>query len=101
MRRAYCETVKNVTVSLDDATYRRARLRASELDTSLSALVRDYLTRLGSEETEFERLKRLEQEVRAQLKSRGTGFSAADNLSRDDLHDRARARQEMSGPDIG
>jgi hypothetical protein len=40
--------VKNVTVSLDDVTYRRARMIAAERDTSSSALVKDYLNALGS-----------------------------------------------------
>ena len=35
--------MRNITVSVDDATYRRARIRAAELDTSVSALVREYL----------------------------------------------------------
>lgn len=39
--------MKNVTVSLDDETHRRARIRAAELGTSLSALVKDYLVRLS------------------------------------------------------
>ena len=38
--------MKNITVSVDDATYRHARIRAAELDTSVSALVRDYLRTL-------------------------------------------------------
>lgn len=39
--------MKNVTVALDDETHRKARIRAAELGTSLSALVKDYLTRLA------------------------------------------------------
>jgi hypothetical protein len=38
--------MKNVTVALDDETHRQARIRAAELGTSLSALVKDYLSRL-------------------------------------------------------
>ncbi len=41
--------MKNITVSLDDETYRKARMEAAELDTSVSALVRRYLTELGAE----------------------------------------------------
>ncbi|MEO6716315.1 MAG: hypothetical protein ABIM50_03590 [Novosphingobium sp.] len=41
--------MKNVTIALDDETHRKARIRAAELGTSLSALVKDYLTRLGGE----------------------------------------------------
>ena len=39
--------MKNVTVALDDATHRKARIRAAELGTSLSALVKEYLNGLA------------------------------------------------------
>jgi len=39
--------MKNITVSIDDETHRRARIRAAELGTSLSALVKDYLTNVA------------------------------------------------------
>jgi plasmid stability protein len=42
--------MKNVTIALDDETHRQARIRAAELGTSLSALVKDYLTRLVAED---------------------------------------------------
>jgi len=76
--------MRNLTVSLDDQTYRRARMIAAQRDTSVSALVKRFLLDLTSEETEFERLKRLEQETRERIKD----FSASENLSRDDLYDR-------------
>src|SRR5437764_14939622 len=84
MRRANCEIMKNLTVSLDDETYRRARIVAAERDTSVSALVKQFLTELASGESEFERLKRLEEETRAKI----TNFSASENLPRDELYDR-------------
>src|SRR5437868_6942 len=80
----HCENMKNLTVSLDDETYRRARMIAAERDTSVSALVKRFLVELTSGETEFERLKRMEQEIRAQI----TAFSASENLPRDELYDR-------------
>jgi plasmid stability protein len=76
--------MKNITVSLDDDTYRRARIKAAELDTSVSALVRSFLTDLATGESETERLKRRERELRAQI----TRFSAGNRLSRDQVHDR-------------
>jgi plasmid stability protein len=39
--------MKNVTIAIDDETHRRARIRAAELGTSLSALVKDYLNSLA------------------------------------------------------
>lgn len=38
--------MKNVTIAIDDETHRKARIKAAELGTSLSALVKDYLTAL-------------------------------------------------------
>jgi hypothetical protein len=76
--------VKNITVSLDEETYRRARMAAAQRDTSVSALVKHFLTELGSGETEAERLKREERALRERIKS----FRAGDRLSRDDLHRR-------------
>ena len=77
--------MKNVTVSLDDETWRRARIKAAEMNTSVSALVKQFLNELGSGESESERLKREERVLRAQV---AAGFSAKDNLPRDRLYDR-------------
>ena len=38
--------MRNITVSVDEETHRLARIRAAELDTSVSALVRDFLKNL-------------------------------------------------------
>ena len=83
--RNYCDAMKNVTVSLDDDTYRKARIKAAALDTSLSALVKRFLTELGDGETDFQRLKRQEQDLRTQIPA---DFRAADNLIRDQVHER-------------
>lgn len=52
---------------------------------SLSALVRRILLDVGSAETDFERRKRLQDEVLASV----SRFSAAKRLSRDKVHARA------------
>jgi predicted HicB family RNase H-like nuclease len=52
--------MKKITVSVLYETYRRARIRAADQETSVNALVRDFLARLGREESDFERRKRLE-----------------------------------------
>jgi hypothetical protein len=82
----YCVNVKNITVTLDDETYRRARIKAAELDTSVSALVKRYLVDLAAGESEFERLAKLERELRGRIGS----FRAEDRLSRDEVHERRR-----------
>jgi hypothetical protein len=78
--------MRNITVSVDDETYRRARVAAAERDTSLSALVKTYLEQLAARETENERLKRQEREIRERI----AAFSASDRISRDELHSRSR-----------
>jgi hypothetical protein len=76
--------MKNITVSLDDETYRRDRMIAAQRDTSVSALVKRFLRDLASGESETERLKRQERELRERI----TDFDASDRLSRDDVHRR-------------
>ena len=78
------ENVRNITVSVDDDTYRRARVKAAERDTSVSALVKRFLADLASEESDSERLKREERELRGRI----TAFKAGDRRSRDDVHGR-------------
>lgn len=56
--------MKNITVSLEDEIYRRARIKAAEQNTSVSALVRTFLEALSAEESPLERLKREERELR-------------------------------------
>jgi plasmid stability protein len=85
--------MKNITVTVDDVTYRRARMRAAALDTSVSAEVKRFLVDFATTETEFERLLKLEQKVRAEILASG-GFSASERLSRDDIHDRAKMRNQ-------
>lgn len=37
--------MKNITLKVDDATYHKARVRAAQAGTSVSAMVRDFLNR--------------------------------------------------------
>lgn len=76
--------MKNITVSLDDSTYRKARIIAAERGTSVSALVKEFLAGLAKGGDEKARLKRAEQVLRDQIKD----FRGADRLSRDELHSR-------------
>jgi len=80
--------VKNITVSIPDDVYRLARRKAVENDTSVSAMVREYLMDLTSLESDFERGKRLQDEVIASVKR----FRACDRLTRDQVHDREALR---------
>jgi hypothetical protein len=87
--------MKNITVSVDDETYRRSRIKAAEAGTSVSALVKSFLVELAqgqATETEFDRLKRLQTQTLDSIHARGAGLRAADNVSRDALHDRDALR---------
>jgi Arc/MetJ-type ribon-helix-helix transcriptional regulator len=87
-RRAQAVKMKNITVSVPDEVYHRARVRAAELRTSVSALVRRQLEELAGEESEFERLRRAEGEIRAGLAAAGRGLRSGENVSREELHGR-------------
>ena len=71
-------------MTVDDETYRRARVKAAEQSTSVSALVKRFLVDLAAGESETERLKREERSLRARIHA----FSAAERLSREDVHAR-------------
>lgn len=84
MTQCYCETVKNVTVAIDDEIYRRARIRAAEQGTSVSAMVAAYLRDLSAGD-EFSVKEALQDRVLSEI----TAFRASDRLPRDEVHDRA------------
>ena len=94
--------MKNITVSVDEETHRLARIRAAERNMSVSALVRDFLRRLamgrvdGSTASEsrmdVDELRRLRlREILADIRVASGGSKAADNIPRDELHDRNQA----------
>ena len=83
--------MKNITVTVDDEAYRKARIKAAQRSTSVSALVREFLLQLDIDEGEdarFDRLLREQNELIARARVTHAGFSPAENVSRDELHDR-------------
>ncbi len=87
--------MRNITVSVDEETYRQARVCAAELDTSVSALVREYLQSLSDpgleaeqQESASERRMRGLREVREKIRRNSPNFRMADNVSREELYDR-------------
>ena len=80
--------MKNITISLSDEAYRRARILAAERDTSVTALVREFLATLGEKESDFERRKRLQAETLASIES----FRASDRVTREEAHERDALR---------
>jgi len=77
--------MKNLTVSIPDEVYRVARVRAAEGDSSVSAMVADYLRSLADREAEFSRLEAQQSQVLEEIHD----FRGADRLDRDELHQRA------------
>lgn len=77
--------MKNITVSVSDDVYRRARIRAAELGKSVSALVAEFLTSFSEREAEFSRLEAKQRQVQDEIRR----FRARDRLSRGESHDRA------------
>lgn len=85
--------MKNITVAVNDEVYRRARIKAAEQDTSVSALVRDFLSNLAVGPTAPLRdWKREQEELINSIHQRHPGFTSKDNLSRTALHDRDALR---------
>jgi len=76
--------VKNITLALDDATYRAARILAAEHGKSLSGLVKEMLQATAPEQNVHEENVRRLFEVLDQIK----GFSAKGRLTRAEIYDR-------------
>ena len=77
--------MKDITVTVEDEVHRRAYIKATARDASVSTAVREFLIRLSSEETIFERRKRLQIEAFYNIES----FRAGDPPSREDAHRRS------------
>ena len=80
--------MKNITIAVPDDVYRRARIRAAEHDTSVSAMVREFLLQVDGSDAEFERGLALQAEVMARIER----FHAGDRLRRDEVHERDALR---------
>ena len=73
---------------MPEEVYRRARIKAAERDSSVSALVKEFLNGLGREESDVERGKRLQDEVLATIRR----FRGGNRLTRDAVHRRRAVR---------
>ena len=78
--------MKKITVSVDEETHRSAKEWAAKRGMSVSALVREYLNNLPQRAPGPP--ERTLSEVIADIRARGGGLRSADNLTRDELHDR-------------
>jgi plasmid stability protein len=78
--------VANLTLSIDDELLKRARIRALEQDTSVNALVRDYLEELvggdASRQTGMKQFLALARSIHARSGPRGRTWT------REELYER-------------
>lgn len=79
----FCVSVKNLTVTVDDETYRQARLTAAEQGVSVSGLVRELLAGLRPGQTRADAIRRALAAMDEVKK-----FAAGNRLSREELHER-------------
>ena len=85
----------NLTVTVDEETVKRARIRALEEGTSVNALLRDYLEDYAGARRERREAWRKIQEI-----ARGSGFSSGGEglPQREELYDRPIGRHRRDGP---
>jgi len=76
--------MKNITLSVDEHVLAAVRRRAAERNSSVNALVRDYLTNLAGQD---DRAKRARARLR-QLSKQSRGRLGKKTWSREELHDR-------------
>jgi hypothetical protein len=76
--------MKNITLSVDESVLAAVRRHAAEHDSTVNALVRDYLTKLATQE---DRAKRARARLR-QLSAESKGRLGRKAWSREDLHER-------------
>ncbi len=76
--------MKNITLSVDEHVLAAARRTAAERNSSVNALVREYLTNLAAHE---DRAGRARARLR-QLSRQSKGRLGTKTWTRDDLHDR-------------
>ena len=79
---------RNITLALDDDLIRKARVLAARRNRSVSALLREELSRLVAEDEAYETAKR----AALQRLARGAHLGGGTLPSRDELHDRADLR---------
>ncbi|CAA6690293.1 MULTISPECIES: DUF6364 family protein [unclassified Lentimonas] len=81
--------MKNITLKVDDATYRKARIRAAEQGTSVSAMVRDFLNNQPSANDSHENRRTEALEALYTLAESQADYNAkpVTPLKRDEIYD--------------
>ena len=76
--------MKNITLSVDDEIFSAARRRAAEQNSTVNALVREYLTNLAQQD---DRARRARARLK-QLSKQSEGRLGRKTWTRDQLHER-------------
>jgi hypothetical protein len=80
----YTVFMKNITLSVNEKVLAVVRRHAAEQNSSVNALVREYLTNLAEQEDRTDKARSRLRE----LSDRSQGRLGKKALTRDDLHDR-------------
>jgi hypothetical protein len=76
--------MRNITLSVDEKVLATVRRQAAEQNSTVNALVRNYLANLAAQD---DRARRARERLR-ELSSRSEGRLGKKTWKRDDLHDR-------------
>lgn len=79
----------NLTLTIDEAVLRRARIRALEEGTSVNAVVREHLERYAGDDASRDAIRTVLDLAR---KSRARSAPAGRTWTREELYDRGRPR---------
>jgi hypothetical protein len=85
----------NLTITVDEQTLKRARMRALEEDTSVNAVLRAYLEEYAGVRRERREARRRIQDL---ARKSGMGSGGEGLPKREILYDREIARNRSSGP---
>ena len=89
--------MKTISISVDEETHERARLKAAENETTVEEMVKGLLSehlQLSSErdETEPERRAKYLDEILARFEREGVGIDTSQIPNREELYDRNASR---------
>ena len=87
--------MRNISVSVDEDTHRRLRVKAAEQGTSVSAMIRSHMLSIlngqtleDRGETEPEWRRRRLTEVLEEFQHKGIGISMEENQTREEMYQR-------------
>jgi len=88
----------NLTITVDARTLKRARMRALEEDTSVNAVLRDYLEEYAGYRRERRERREAGRKLLELSMNSGAGSGGKGLPKRGELYDRGIARDRSSGP---